>query len=142
MCPYSTQKQLVTAEKEGARKDSLNAELESEVHNLKPLVSTLQDAVSASTTLSTDLDKMKQELDALQQAKRELEHRLKAKTTECAQMAADVDRLKRSEEELRSGKQGADVHNKEMQATLQKLDAEVHDLIEQLRLVDESLQRY
>ena len=29
-----------------------------------------------------------------------------------------------------------------MQATLQKLDAEVHDLLEQLRLVDEALTRY
>ena len=78
----------------------------------------------------------------LQEAQQELEISLEAKTAECAKTAANAEALKTSVEELSSGKRGADSHITEMQATLQKLDAEVHDLLEQLRLVDEALTRY
>jgi hypothetical protein len=78
----------------------------------------------------------------LQEAQQELEISLQAKAAECATIAANADALKTSVEELSSGKRGADSHITEMQATLQKLDAEVHDLLEQLSLVDESLTRY
>ena len=80
--------------------------------------------------------------ERLREAKQELEISLKAKAAECAKIAANAETLKMSVEELSSGKRGADAHITEMQATLQKLDAEVHDVLEQLRLVDESLTRY